>query len=96
MYSCQIWVKSIDIKNINLWIKLLPLKFILSPLPVKVKRFTLLRSPLGNKKSKEQYQLVEHGIYLLIFDSKASNLLYFLEIIRKTVNVKLKIKFLKT
>ncbi|MDH3003705.1 MAG: 30S ribosomal protein S10 [Candidatus Shikimatogenerans sp. JK-2022] len=39
------------------------------PLPTKIKKFTVLRSPHVHKKSREQYELVNHIRYIIILNA---------------------------
>lgn len=96
IYRCELWVKSTNATHLKMWSSILPYKFYLVGLPAEIKRFTLLRSPLGNKKSKEHYELRESGFYIRISSKQASAILSLLEVIRRPIGVKLKIKVSKT
>lgn len=90
-FKCEIWIKSIKLKNLKLWIKLLyfnPEYLGLSPL---VKRFTLLRSSFGNKKSKDQYERREYRYYLLFKSSNPSVVLAFIDSIKDTIGINIRI-----
>nr|YP_011008386.1 ribosomal protein S10 [Syringoderma abyssicola]WBP70357.1 ribosomal protein S10 [Syringoderma abyssicola] len=91
-YKCKIWVYSTSFKNLKSWSGLLPLSPINVGLPTKIKRFTLLRSPLGNKTAKDQYERREYRSYFCIESTDASKILAFLEAVKQPIGVKLKIK----
>ncbi len=91
IYSCEIWMRSTDVNILNRCQELFPKISGFKRLALSIKRFTLLRSPLGNKKSKDQYERREYGIYISICDSKASTVLHFLEILYLLPGIKTKI-----
>lgn len=91
IYSCEIWVCSTDIKVLNQVSKLLPGHFRFRRLAVSTKRFTLLRSPLGNKKHKDQYKHCEYGINIFSQGINAGNILYFLDLLYLMVGCKAKV-----
>lgn len=62
-------------------------------LPIKIKRFTLFCSPLGNKKAKDQYEKREYCFYLCVNSKEASSILALLSVIGKVTNVKIKCSF---
>jgi len=61
-------------------------------LPTRTKQFTLLRSPLGNKKAKDQFERREYRNYCYYKTQEASKILGFLEVLRTLNGVKLKVK----
>lgn len=91
-YCCELVVKSTKLLNINQWMFALSTDFLSVGLPVKIRRFTLLRSPLGNKKSKDQFELREYGVRVRVVAKNISFILCFLDAIRNPVGVNLKIK----
>lgn len=93
IYSCSIWVQSTSLKSLKLWVYSLPLLPTCFNLPIKIKRFTLLCSPLGNKTAKDQYEKREHCFYLHVSSKKASKILAFLDVIHQITNVKIKCCF---
>jgi len=93
IYSCSIWVQSTSLKSLKLWVYSLPLLPICFNLPIKIKRFTLLSSPLGSKTAKDQYEKREYCCYLLVHSKKASKILAFLDVINQVTNVKIKCCF---
>nr|YP_009672625.1 ribosomal protein S10 [Dictyopteris divaricata]QDB64110.1 ribosomal protein S10 [Dictyopteris divaricata] len=93
-YKCKIWVRSTNKINLKKWRSVLPLNPTCQGLPTNIKRFTLIRAPLGSKKSKEQYELIEYGYQFCFFSTSASVLLKILDVIRYPVGVKLKISVL--
>ncbi|CAL8412628.1 unnamed protein product [Dictyota dichotoma] len=91
-YCCKLVVKSTQLLNIRQWLFVLPINFLFVGLPIKIRRFTLLRSPLGNKKSKDQFELREYGVGVKIVASNISVILRFLDVVQNPVGVKLKIE----
>lgn len=89
-YSCFIWVQSTSLKSLKLWVCSLPLSPICFNLPIRLKRFTLVRSPLGNKTSKEQYEKREYCAYLHVSSKEAPEILAFLELTQQVIGVKIK------
>ena len=61
-------------------------------LPINIKKFTLLRSPLGNKKSKDQFEKREHRMYFYVESNKPSNILAYVHILTFLNEVKCKVK----
>ena len=92
-YCCELVVKSTHPLNIKQWVFVLPTnKKIFVGLPIRIRRFTLLRSPLGNKKSKDQFELKEYGVCVRVVTTNISFILYLLDVARNPVGVKLKMK----
>ena len=91
-YKCEVWSLSTNLVNLKLWVLLLPLSLSSTGLSTRIKRFTLLRSPLGNKTSKDQYERQEYRSYLSIESKKASKILAFLDVLRHLNGVKYKVK----
>lgn len=90
-YSCEIWLRATDLGVLNRCHELLPKRFGFKRLALSIKRFTLLRSPLGSKKAKDQYEHCEYGVLISLQDSKACTVLSFLEILYLLPGVKAKI-----
>lgn len=92
-FKCEILAKSTTLNNLQLWLSLLPSadKLFYLGLPVKQKRFTLLKSPLGNKQAKDQYQLYEYSCYVRLKNNNPYIVLSFLDLMKKSIGVKLKI-----
>lgn len=91
IYTCKIWSSSISLKSLKSWLLLLPLPCFSTGLSTKIKRFTLVRSPLGNKKSKEQFERREYrNLYIFVSD-KPDKVLAFLDILRYSADIKLKV-----
>lgn len=65
IYRCEIWSSTTNATSIKLFYLILPISLDYLGLPTEVKRFTLLRSPLGNKTSKDQFERREHRSYFL-------------------------------
>lgn len=91
-YSCEVWVKSTNKISIKRWLLILPTKLNFVGLPVKVRKFTLQCSPLGNSTSKDQYEVKEFGVYFKVIHKNLSFVLAFLDAILKPAGVKLKIQ----
>jgi hypothetical protein len=93
IYSCKIWASSTNLNSLKLYSLLLPLSYTSTGLPTKIRRFTLLRSPLGNKRSKDQFERREYKV-LISFQSKTpSKLLALLDILQSSSNIKSKMVF---
>lgn len=91
LYICEVWCKSINLKDLKSWILLLPSYCNTTGLSTNIKRFTLLRSPLGNKKSKDQFERREYRSYFSIASEKPSQILAFINLLRLSSGVKLKV-----
>ena len=91
VYFCEVWAASTDLKSLKYWSFLLPLVCTYTGLSTKIKRFTLLRSPLGNKKSKDQFERREYRGYLYIKSDSPSKILALLNILRYSNGVRLKV-----
>ena len=89
-YNCQISVKSKCLKHLNTWYLLI---FNSEPVvsKLKIKRFTLLRSPLGNKRSKDQFEFREWSLFFCIEDINPSYVLYMSQIMLIPVGLKIKL-----
>ena len=93
MYLCEVWTSSTNLNSLKLYLLLLPLSCIQTGLPTKIKRFTLLRSPLGNKKSKDQFEKREYKNFFSFESKDPSKILALLEILGHSSNIKSKIIF---
>ena len=91
VYSCEVWAASTDLKSLKHWSLLLPLFCSYIGLSTKIKRFTLLRSPLGNKKSKDQFERREYRGYISFRSNSPSKVLALLDILKYSNGVKLKV-----
>lgn len=91
MYCCGIWVTSTNLKSLKSWYLLLPLVGPYTGLSTKIKRFTLLRSPLGNKRSKDQFERREYRGYISFKSENPSKVLSLLDILKYSSGVKLKV-----
>lgn len=92
IYKCEVWSLSTNLENLKLWVLLLPLSLSSIGLSTRIKRFTLLRSPLGNKTSKDQFERQEYRSYFSIESKKAAKILAFLDAISHLNGVKYKVK----
>lgn len=90
-YNCDVWLKTPNNKILKVWSKIIPQKSKGVGLPIKVRRFTLIKSPLGSKASKDQYEILEYGYFVSIRSFSASSVLKFLDILKHPVGVKFKI-----
>ena len=91
IYLCEVWSTSTDLKSLKYWSLLLPLAKQCTGLSTKIKRFTLLRSPLGNKTAKDQFERKEYRSYLSFKSKNPSKILALLDILRYSTGVKLKV-----
>lgn len=91
MYKCQIWCNSINLKDLKSWVLVLPSYCNTTGLSTNIKRFTLFRSPLGNKKSKDQFERREYRCYFSIASRNPSQILAFINLLRLSSGVKLKV-----
>nr|YP_009049454.1 ribosomal protein S10 [Sargassum muticum]YP_010381331.1 ribosomal protein S10 [Sargassum kjellmanianum]UVW81865.1 ribosomal protein S10 [Sargassum siliquastrum]AIE46250.1 ribosomal protein S10 [Sargassum muticum]UDH59716.1 ribosomal protein S10 [Sargassum kjellmanianum]UQV81249.1 ribosomal protein S10 [Sargassum muticum] len=92
VYKCEVWSSSANIKSLKLLLFLLPFFQRFRGLSINIKRFTLLKSPLGNKKSKDQFEKCEHRMYFYLESSKPSNILACVHILAFLNEVKCKVK----
>lgn len=91
IYFCEVWSSSIDLKSLKSCLLLLPLPRPCTGLSTKIKRFTLLRSPLGNKKSKDQFERREYRSYFFFQSNKACQILKILDLLKLSSGIKFKI-----
>nr|WBP69865.1 ribosomal protein S10 [Costaria costata] len=91
MYICKVWSVSTDFKSLNSLSLLLPLSISPTGLSTKIKRFTLLRSPLGNKAAKDQFERREYRSYFTINSRNPAKILAFIDILRYLNGVKFKV-----
>ena len=92
-YICEVWSSAVDLKSLKIWFFLLPLSRPCTGLSTKIKRFTLLRSPLGNKTSKDQFERREYRGYFSFESKNPSKILAILDILRYSTGVKSKVLF---
>nr|YP_011008383.1 ribosomal protein S10 [Sporochnus bolleanus]WBP70354.1 ribosomal protein S10 [Sporochnus bolleanus] len=92
IYRCDVWSGSSDLGNIKLWFLLLPFTSFFMGLPSRKIRVTLLRSPLGNKTSKDQFEKREHRYHYYIQSKDPAVFLAFLGLISQLQGVKYKIR----
>nr|QWK44552.1 ribosomal protein S10 [Dictyoneurum californicum] len=90
-YICKVWSVSTDFKSLNSFLLLLPFSLSSTGLSTRIKRFTLLRSPLGNKASKDQFERREYRSYFIIKSKSPSKILAFIGILRYLNGVKFKV-----
>nr|YP_011008174.1 ribosomal protein S10 [Egregia menziesii]WBP70075.1 ribosomal protein S10 [Egregia menziesii] len=93
IYRCKVWSVSTNFKSLNSLSLVLPLSISSTGLPVKIKRFTLLRSPLGNKTAKDQFERREYRSYFTISSRSPSKILAFIDILKYLNDVKFKVIF---
>nr|UAX19803.1 ribosomal protein S10 [Alaria marginata]WKY97621.1 ribosomal protein S10 [Alaria marginata]WKY97659.1 ribosomal protein S10 [Alaria marginata]WKY97697.1 ribosomal protein S10 [Alaria marginata]WKY97735.1 ribosomal protein S10 [Alaria marginata] len=91
IYSCKVWSVSTDLKSLNSLSLLLPLSISSTGLSTRIKRFTLLRSPLGNKAAKDQFERREYRSYFTIKSQSPAKILAFIDILRYLNGVKFKV-----
>nr|QWK45049.1 ribosomal protein S10 [Lessoniopsis littoralis] len=91
IYICKVWSVSTDFKSLNSLSLLLPLSISSTGLSTRIKRFTLLRSPLGNKAAKDQFERREYRSYFIIKSQSPAKILAFIDILRYLNGVKLKV-----
>lgn len=92
-YICEVWSNSVDLKSLKLWFLLLPLSRPCTGLSTKIKRFTLFRSPLGNKTSKDQFERREYRSYFSFESKNPSKILAILDVLKHSNYVKSKVLF---
>lgn len=90
-YNCQVWCSAINLKDLKSWILLLPLYCNTIGLTTNIKRFTVLKSPLGNKKSKDQFEQRKYRSYFSVDSENSSKILALVKFLRLSSGVKLKI-----
>lgn len=93
IYTCEVWSSSTDLKSLKSWLLLLPLSGPCTGLSTKIKRFTLLRSPLGNKTAKDQFERREYRSYFSFECKKPSKILAFLDVLKYSGGIKSKVVF---
>nr|YP_011017008.1 ribosomal protein S10 [Lessonia nigrescens]WQB61686.1 ribosomal protein S10 [Lessonia nigrescens] len=91
IYICKVWSISTDLKSLKYLPLLLPLSSSFIGLSTKTKRFTLLRSPLGNKTAKDQFERREYRSYFTITSRSPTKILAFIDILRYLNGVKFKV-----
>nr|YP_003288923.1 ribosomal protein S10 [Saccharina japonica]YP_003288961.1 ribosomal protein S10 [Saccharina religiosa]YP_003288999.1 ribosomal protein S10 [Saccharina ochotensis]YP_003289076.1 ribosomal protein S10 [Saccharina diabolica]YP_003289127.1 ribosomal protein S10 [Saccharina longipedalis]YP_004599023.1 ribosomal protein S10 [Saccharina japonica x Saccharina latissima]YP_008145638.1 ribosomal protein S10 [Saccharina longissima]YP_009176278.1 ribosomal protein S10 [Saccharina sp. ye-B]AIZ57637.1 len=91
IYICKVWSVSTDFKSLNSLALLLPLSISSTGLSRKIKRFTLLRSPLGNKAAKDQFERREYRRYFIITSQSPATILAFIDILKYLNGVKFKV-----
>ena len=92
-YICEVWSSSVDLKSLKIWFLLLPLSRSCTGLSTKIKRFTLIRSPLGNKKSKDQFERKEYRSYFSFESRDLPKILKMLDILKYSSGVISKVLF---
>lgn len=93
IYTCEVWTSSTNLNSLKIYSLLLPLSRISTGLPTKIKRFTLLSSPLGNKRSKDQFERREYISFFSFQSKDSSKILALLDILQRSSNIKSKIVF---
>ena len=86
VYRCHIWVSFTNINSFKLLVLLSPFIFSKQVVKKKSKSFSLLRSPLGNKKSKDLFTHQEYKGYFYVEFHKTSSLLSFLSTLENLLN----------
>ena len=93
IYICEVWSSSVDLKSLKRCFLLLPLSRPCTGLSTKIKRFTLLRSPLGNKTSKDQFERREYRSYFSFESKNPSKILGILDVLKYFNGIKYKVLF---
>nr|YP_011008348.1 ribosomal protein S10 [Scytothamnus australis]WBP70319.1 ribosomal protein S10 [Scytothamnus australis] len=91
-FKCEVWCVSTNLTDLKLWGSLILPPSFFTGLRTRKKRFTLLRSPLGNKTSKDQYERREYRRYLCLESRNISKILHFLDLLNRPNGVKYKVK----
>lgn len=94
-YQCHISVKSNCLNQLKTWF-FLTFGFEVCPLKLKIKRFTLLRSPLGNKRAKDQFEAKEWSTSITVESKNPSYILFFCQTILIPLGLKKKIRLTKS
>nr|YP_011007964.1 ribosomal protein S10 [Chorda asiatica]QWK44437.1 ribosomal protein S10 [Chorda asiatica]WBP69795.1 ribosomal protein S10 [Chorda asiatica] len=89
-YVCEVWCSSTNMNSFKQWFLFLPLSINGTGLRPYIKRFTLLRSPLGNKRAKDQFERKEYRSYFYVEFKEASKLLAFIDVLRLSNGVRFK------
>ena len=92
-YICKVWSSTTNLKSLKHCILLLPLCCPSTGLSTKIKRFTVLRSPLGNKTAKDQFEKREYRNYFFFKCKEPSKILAFLDVLRHCGSIKSKVIF---
>lgn len=89
--------QSRNLEVLKNWLSILPTNIYGTYLTYKTKRFTLLRSPLGNKTAKDQFEFRKYANLIEIHGDKIGDALLFLDLIQKPVgiNIKLTLKIIE-
>lgn len=94
--TCRIILRSFDDRTLEAYVVNLKklaskigIKHVIGPirLPNKIKRWTILRSPHIDKKSREQFEWITHKRYLEILNASPSIQKVFLHYIREQVPI---------
>nr|UNI92483.1 ribosomal protein S10 [Silvetia siliquosa] len=96
IYRCEVWCLSTSIASLKLVHGLLPFFINYTGLSTRIKRFTLLRSPLGNKTSKDQFERREYRIYFCVESIKPSFILAYINALTYFNEVKYKVRISNT
>ncbi|CAN0340952.1 unnamed protein product [Ascophyllum nodosum] len=91
IYRCEVWCLSTSIASLKLVLNLLPFFVNYTGLSTRIKIFTLLRSPLGNKTSKDQFEKREYRIYFRVESKKPSFILAYMNTLTYFNEVKYKV-----
>ena len=91
-------IKSLDSITLRLYIKFLKILFLKLNIknakcifiPKKKKRLTLLKSSHVHKKAREQFQLTQYKVFIIINTNYIFNFLFYL-LINKPKNIKISI-----
>jgi small subunit ribosomal protein S10 len=102
--TCKIVIRSFDDKTLEAYLLNLKtlaakigVKNLIGPirLPNKIKRWTVLRSPHIDKKSREQFEWVIHKRYLEVINTSPSIQKIFLHYVREQVPIGIGIEIRK-
>nr|YP_011008285.1 ribosomal protein S10 [Ishige okamurae]WBP70186.1 ribosomal protein S10 [Ishige okamurae] len=91
----DIYIICKDLDTLQDWFKLAPLNMMGTVLGKKIRSFTLPKSPLANKKSKDQYAHVQYFGYVKLKTRNVNAVLATLEILSRPVGVTILI-YIKT
>nr|QWK45011.1 ribosomal protein S10 [Analipus japonicus] len=91
-YGCRIWCCTSNLLGLRLLLLLLPLSPFCVGLPTQTKKFTLLRSPLGNSRAKDHFERREFKAYVYFESDKVGKILALIAVLGHCPGIKYRVR----
>ena len=92
LYSCNVWAISLYPKHLEAFHLLFSNWDKTTRLSKKIKRFSILRSPVGNKKAKDHFERREYRRFFSVQTDSVEEILYIVYLLKNLKKISCKIQ----